>query len=111
MTEVTDQVTGAATTTLEPTAFQVEATESEPASAYTEEPRPNVLAWPLPDVPLTSGECIDLTSAQAAAFAEALQDATSITIWTDAAGAPWHVAVRATLPDDAHLRLTHDADH
>jgi hypothetical protein len=101
VSEVADQTSRAATTAFEATAFQVQANQSEPASAYTEEPRPNELAWPFPDLPLTSEGCLDLTGARATTFATTLESATAITIWTDAAGSPWHVAVRATLPGDA----------
>ena len=100
VTDLTERVTGAADAPFEPSAFQVQAIQSEPASSFTEEPRPNELAWPFPDVALTTEHCIDLTGAQATTFAQTLEGATAITVWTDAAGASWHLAVRATLPDD-----------
>jgi hypothetical protein len=95
-----DRVAAAATTALDPTAYQVQASPSEPASSFTEEPRPNEVAWPFADVPLTTDGCIDLGGADATTFAAALDGASSNTIWTDAAGGSWHLAIRATLPDE-----------
>lgn len=100
VSEVADQAGAVADEILEPTAYQVQASSTEPASSFTEEPRPNEVTWPFPDLALAQGTCLDLRDAQAATFAEALQQATGITVWTDTAGASWHLAVRATLPGD-----------
>jgi hypothetical protein len=98
--EVSDAVTTAATDTYEPTAYQVLALPVDPADLAGSEPAPNELAWPLADVALAEGACIDITGDDATAFAALLPDATQITIWRDAAGATWQLATRAVLPGD-----------
>lgn len=100
--EVQDRVGAAATETFEPSAYQVLSFPTDPASASTEDPRPNEIEWPaaIPTDVLGRTECVDLVGDQAAALTTALADATSITVWRDDSGATWHLAVRATLPGD-----------
>lgn len=96
--EVGDAVSAAATGSFEPTAYQVLATPSQPASSY-EDPKPNELDWPVPAKPLAEGPCQDLTGADAAAFRSALGKASQITVWRSG-GRDWQVIARATLPGD-----------
>lgn len=102
VTAVADQVDPAATATFDPTGYQVLSFESEPASSFTDEPRPNELAWPasIPSSGLGRSGCFELSGDHAAAFTAALADATSITVWRDPSGATWQLAVRATVPGD-----------
>jgi hypothetical protein len=97
--EVGDAVSAAATGTFAPTAYQVLATPSQPASSHPD-PKPNQLDWPVPSKPLAAGPCRDLTGDDAAAFRGALAKATQITVWRSG-GKDWQVVARATLPGDA----------
>lgn len=99
VTAVGDAVGAAATTTYQPTAYQVLSLPTEPASAATEEPKPNELDWPIAGRPLGENTCLDLAGADATALAKALPKATSITVWRNGGG-HWHVFVRAALPGD-----------
>jgi hypothetical protein len=98
-TEVADLVLRTADQPYVPTAYQVLASIADPA-AGTSDVTPNELTWPVADVALVEGRCVDVDAAHAPALADLLDQATQITIWHDDTGAAWHLVVRATLPGD-----------
>ena len=99
VTKVSDAVSAAATTSFQPTGYQVLAIPSQPLSDYSD-PKPNQLDWPIASKPLAEGPCRDITGADAATLKAALAKATQITIW-NSGGKGWQVVTRAVLPGDA----------
>jgi hypothetical protein len=94
---VGDVVGAAATSSLQPTGYEVLGFPFDASQAGEDQPAPNHLDWPFADLALDPSACARITGDRVPAFVKLLQQATQITVW-HAGGATYRLSIRATLP-------------